>query len=234
MLRYLLESQAKPARRAGGTAISVGAHTAIIGLAIVATARATPRPTDHDVRSHPVIYRTLISRTFVPHRTTASPWGQGPSVICDCVVPPIAVGSTVPSMDIGAHVTKPDDFTGSGIASSGPFTADGAAGLASPSDSLFTLATVDKPAIPRPDNPKPVYPVSLRDALVEGTVVAQFVVDSAGRAEPRSIVIVSTTHPLFGDAVRQTLLRSRYLPAMAGGRTVRQVVEQRFAFTLTR
>ena len=234
MLRYLLESHGEPARRGGGTAISIGAHTAIIGLAIVATARATPRPTDHDFSSHPVIYRTLISRTSVAHRTTASTWLQEPSVISDVVVPRIPVGPTVPSMDLASHVTQRDDFTGAGIGSSGLLTDDRAGGLASPSDSLFTLATVDKPAIPRADNPKPPYPASLRAALVEGTVVAQFVVDSAGRAEPRSIVIVSTTHPLFGDAVRQTLLRSRYLPAVAGGRTVRQLVEQRFAFTLSR
>ena len=233
MLRHLLESQAKPARRGGGTAISIGAHTAIIGLVIVATARATPRTTGADVRAHPVIYRTLISRPSVAHRTTASTWHKGLSVICDVALPPIA-GPTVPSMDIASHVTHRGDFTGAVIAPDGLFTGEGAGGLASPYDSVFTPATVDKPAIPRGDNPTPTYPSSLRAALIEGTVVARFVVDSAGRAEPRSIVIVATTHPLFADAVTQTLLRSRYLPAMAGGRTVRQLVEQRFAFTLTR
>ena len=233
MLRHLLESQAKPARRGGGTAISIGAHTAIIALAIVATARATPRTTGPDVRPHAVIYRTVMARPSVAHRTTAGTWRKGPSVICDVALPPI-VGPTVPSMDIASHVTQRDDFTGAGIAPDGLFTGEGAGGLASPSDSLFTLATVEKPAVARGDNATPAYPSSLRAALIEGTVVARFVVDSAGRAEPRSIVIVATTHPLFADAVKQTLLRSRYLPAMAGGRTVRQLVEQRFAFTLIR
>ncbi|HEY2853364.1 MAG TPA: TonB family protein [Gemmatimonadaceae bacterium] len=94
--------------------------------------------------------------------------------------------------------------------------------------------TVDLAARPKASNPSPVYPPALRSAQLEGAVVAQFVVDTLGRAEPASIVIREATHPLFGDAVRQALLRSRYEPAMASNRKVRQLVEQRFTFTLLR
>jgi protein TonB len=79
-----------------------------------------------------------------------------------------------------------------------------------------------------------VYPAALRSAQIEGEVVARFVVDTTGRAEPASISFPAATHPQFADAVRLTLLRSRYFAAMIGGRSVRQLVEQRFAFTLTR
>jgi protein TonB len=99
---------------------------------------------------------------------------------------------------------------------------------------LHTFVTVDWAARPKPNNPSPVYPTALRSAQLEGAVVAQFIVDTLGRAEPASINIKEATHPLFGDAVRQALLRSRYEPAMASNRRVRQLVEQRFTFTLFR
>jgi TonB family protein len=85
-----------------------------------------------------------------------------------------------------------------------------------------------------PDNPAPVYPPALRAAQIEGVVDAQFIIDTLGRAETASIIIRQATQSLFGDAVRQALLRSRYEPAMVGNRRVRQLVEQRFTFSLIR
>jgi protein TonB len=102
------------------------------------------------------------------------------------------------------------------------------------SGAVFTAPAVERPAAPRADNPAPAYPVSLRSASLEGIVVARFVVDTTGRAEPESITFTAATHPLFAEAVREALLRSRYLPALIRNRPVRQLVEQRFAFTLTR
>ena len=88
--------------------------------------------------------------------------------------------------------------------------------------------------MPRPGNPAPAYPPALRAAQIEGSVLARFVVDTTGRAEPASISFPEATHEQFAEAVRQSLLRSRYLPAIVSERPVRQLVEQRFAFTLTR
>jgi protein TonB len=63
-------------------------------------------------------------------------------------------------------------------------------------------------------------------------VHAQFVVDTSGRVERESIRFKRGDHTLFERAVIETLLRSRYSPAEAGGRKVRQLVEQAFSFTL--
>ncbi len=52
------------------------------------------------------------------------------------------------------------------------------------------------------------------------------------KVEPRSIEILSTPHKLFADAGRTALLNTRYRPAEAGGRPVRQRVEQSFWFKL--
>ena len=109
-----------------------------------------------------------------------------------------------------------------------------AEGLESPRDSVYRVSQVEKAAIPRPGNPAPMYPAALRAAQIEGRVVARFVVDTLGLAEPASITFPEATHAQFADAVRQSLLRSRYLPAMVGDRRVRQLVAQHFSFTLTR
>ena len=53
-----------------------------------------------------------------------------------------------------------------------------------------------------------------------------------GQVEPGSIEVISTPHKLFADAVRTSLLNSRYRPVEAGGHAVRQLVEQSFIFRL--
>lgn len=74
------------------------------------------------------------------------------------------------------------------------------------------------------------FPPSLFAARVAGLVVAEFVVDGAGRVENGTIGIMSSTAPLFTDAVRVALESASYVPAIKGGRPVRQLVQQRFQF----
>jgi TonB family protein len=78
------------------------------------------------------------------------------------------------------------------------------------------------------------FPPPLFAARVPGLVVAEFVVDSAGRVEDGSVGIVSSTAPLFTDAVRVALASASYVPAIKGGRPVRQLVQQRFRFDINR
>jgi hypothetical protein len=61
-------------------------------------------------------------------------------------------------------------------------------------------------------------PELLRSAGVGGRVLAQFVVDTAGRVEPGSLRVLSTSHPQFTAAVEAALPRMRFLPAEAAGR----------------
>lgn len=63
-------------------------------------------------------------------------------------------------------------------------------------------------------------------------MVVSFVVDTTGRAEASSIQILRTTNDLFGAAVRTALPNMRFLPAEAGGKKVRQKVQQPFVFTI--
>jgi len=76
-----------------------------------------------------------------------------------------------------------------------------------------------------------VYPAALFAARVNGTVIAEFVVDTAGHVEDGSFAIVSSTDPLFSEAVRQAVQGATYTPAIRRGTRVRQVVQQPFDFT---
>lgn len=89
----------------------------------------------------------------------------------------------------------------------------------------YTADQVELAAAPLPGfSPVPAYPDSLRDANVSGRVVAEFVVDERGRVAPETVGIVSSSHPLFAEAVRDAVGESRFSPAYRQGRVVRQVV----------
>ena len=237
MLRNLLESQAAPSRRFGGTAISIALHTAAIGLAVAATARATssPRPPkdvvtkliyDAPPRARQPEHQTS---TTLPSKTTAIV-----PVVRPILIAPISVPKDLPPIDVTRPPTDERLYDGAFTrVSGGPPGSGSGTVLGSPND-FFTAAAVEKAAVPRPGNPAPIYPVALRSAQLEGSLIARFVVDTSGRTEPESITFADVSHAQFADAVRQSLLRSRYLPAMIGGRAVRQLVEQRFEFALRR
>ncbi len=96
---------------------------------------------------------------------------------------------------------------------------------------IFTSDQVDKRAEPDRGHPLDVrYPPALFAAGVAGSVLAEFVVDTSGKVEYESLGIVSSTHPLFSEAVRRALESARYTPAMRRGIAVRQIVQQPFDF----
>ena len=98
----------------------------------------------------------------------------------------------------------------------------------------YTAEVVEKTVWPRQDNPRPQYPDALRRAGVEGSFVVEFVVDSTGRVDPKTLAFPKSTHPAFLTAVRDALLRSRYFPAELAGMRVRQLVSQQFTFIIAR
>jgi hypothetical protein len=81
---------------------------------------------------------------------------------------------------------------------------------------------------------QPAFPAALRITGRSGKVVAQFVVDTLGRAEMADLRMVEATDPLFAESVRAVLPRYRFSPGEAGGRKVRTLVQLPFDFTLTR
>jgi TonB family protein len=78
------------------------------------------------------------------------------------------------------------------------------------------------------------YAIELREAGIEGTVLAQFEVGTDGRVDPSSFKVLKTDHEGLVESVSEALPRIRYAAARKDGRAVRQVVQQPFVFNIAR
>lgn len=99
---------------------------------------------------------------------------------------------------------------------------------------VYTVEQVDSKAEPVADSVTVAYPQGLFAAGVGGSVIAEYVVDPTGRVEDGTFGIVSSTNPLFSEAVREAVEASRFRPAQLNGKPVRQLVQQPFAFIAPR
>lgn len=233
MFATLPESAARRQKRGTGLLVSAALHAMLIGLAVYATARSeTPRPR---LPRPDVIY-------FIPPPAPAlptSPPSSGPSAASslveapptDRLIAPIDIPDLIPPSLGGDDLVAREDFAGTPV---GPIV-PGSAGTGVPGSNVaggdaLDARVVDRQVVARAGNPTPRYPSVLQSAGVEGSVRMRFIVDTLGRVEPASILALASTHTLFEHAVRESLLRSRFTPAEAAGRRVRQLVEQSFQF----
>jgi TonB family protein len=99
-------------------------------------------------------------------------------------------------------------------------------------DSVFTELDVDSVVVRSQNSAGPAYPPELLARHIEGMVVARYVVDTTGFADPSSFEVISATHPDFVRAVRDVLPFMRFSPAKIGAHRVRQLVEQPFTFRI--
>ena len=96
----------------------------------------------------------------------------------------------------------------------------------------YIASQVDKPVVPERYNAPPEYPEPLLRGRVEGTVLAQFTVDTTGRADVTTLKVLKPADPLFIQAVRNALPNMKFSPAKLNGRKVKQVVRAPFAFRI--
>jgi len=80
------------------------------------------------------------------------------------------------------------------------------------------------------DSPPIPYPEQLRASRTRGDVMAQFIVDTTGRADTTTLRILSASHAAFIHAVRAGLGQLHFVPATLHGTKVRQLVENRYEF----
>ena len=113
------------------------------------------------------------------------------------------------------------------------FTAQDLANLAA-ALTIYPADQVDTPAGAEPGSLVVEFPDALLSAGVAGRVVAEFVVDTAGRAEMDTFGTIATTHAQFTAAVRRAIAAGRFTPALLGGRKVRQLVQMPFSFVVPR
>ena len=99
-------------------------------------------------------------------------------------------------------------------------------------DEVMTVLEVDTAATRVEDSAAPPYPPAMLAKRIEGNVAVQYIVDTTGRADTTSFVVLSTTHDDFARSVKETLPRMRFRAAKMNDTKVRQLVQQLFSFKI--
>jgi TonB family protein len=98
-------------------------------------------------------------------------------------------------------------------------------------DTAFSVLEVDE-IVRYESSAAPIYPKDLLATGTQGSVQAIYVVDSTGRVDTTTIEVVRSDDPRFTASVRTALGSMRFTPAKRAGKTVRQLVEQKFNFKI--
>jgi protein TonB len=234
--------------RLGVAGFSVLAHVSLITIAAVATTRPVSYANAPNiVPSEHLVYVKMGAVTrnaAVLRKGTFAHFVKAPKLLVpDLTKLRVATDASLSAMpkvpevavnlDIGAPTTNPNDFgpvdTQELVKSSAAYA------LSHPGpEGAYTADIVERTAWPEQDNPHPRYPESLQRQGMEASFLVQFVVDSTGRVDAKTLDFPKQTHPAFLKAVKDALLRSRFLPAELAGVRVRQLVQQQFTFVIAR
>ena len=240
MFDNLVESKAKKQKRLGGSLVSIIVHAGVVAALVVVTANAgivkeetkvekvdfvevkkdEPKPPEPEKPPPPP-----------PDVVAAPPPPKGFQVL---QAPP-EIPLEIPEIDLSKKVTDEADFTGKGVAGGIAKGVEGGKGpVIQNNDQPYFDFQVEKPVVMAPGAQGPAYPDMLRSAGIEGSVLAQFVVDTTGRADMSTFKVLKTDNDLFSTSVKNALARMRFLPAEVGGKKVKQLVQQPFQFSLNR
>ncbi len=229
MFNNLLESKAKKQKSPGGYVVSAVIHVVLIFLAIQATLNAGQKKEKLEQK----VDFVEVKKDEPPPPKEKPPEVQvaPPPKGFQTLTAPVNIPDVLPDIDLTKKVTNEADFTGKGLAGGRD---KGVVGAAPVENQTYFEYQVEKPVMAVPGSPTPRYPDILKSAGVEGEVVVAFVVDTTGRADINSLKILKSTHELFAAAVRTALPSMRFLPAEVGGKKVKQLVQQPFAFNIVK
>ncbi len=213
---------------------SIVLHTGIIALAAAITANAAIK---NEKTKEEKIQFTEAPKPEPPPPpktppppdvTVAPPPPKGFQVL----TAPVNIPDVLPNVDLTKKVTDEADFSGKGVAGGNSKGKEGGTGPVT--DQPYFDFQVEKQAGTAPGSQAPEYPEMLRSANVEGEVLAQFVIDTTGRADASTFKVLKSTNDAFTDAVKRDLPRMRFFPAEIGGRKVKELVQLPFAFNLNK
>ena len=263
MMRLLESTKSnKKGRSAGGTIFSIILHSAIIFLAVFATARAGSKP--DKVKAENVRF-VEVKKTEPPPppkkelppppKEAPKPKVKAPPKVVEVqlpknvpaappqgfkvVAPVVSIPTNLPTVDLSKALTNENDFSGKGVAggsSSGVKggtgkEGDGGKAAGTEDHGPYMEFQVEK-AVEKIGGDAPDYPESLKSSGIEGTVLAQFVVNESGRYEPGTLKILESSNPQFTAAVKDALPRIRFSAAQIGGKKVQQLVQMPFQFNI--
>jgi len=220
----LLESDRSFFRSAECAAVSILAHAGLVWLAVGMTEGGRQLPADE--REARVFF--LLPPDRVDERPRQSDI--------------IQLGKLGGALEDGIELTGPGDGLRPGARSYGPprpgerSRARGEVPFGPPPllvpDTAFSVLEVDEMVERYDESAAPAYPRELADRGKDGQVRAIYVVDTTGRVDPTTIQVLQSDDPRFTESVLTALGGMRFRPAKRAGKTVRQLVEQRFRFRI--
>jgi protein TonB len=201
--------------RATSTAVSITTHVIVVLAAVWSTTTARPPAP----RTTPIF---TWPPSGDPTHGSAAPELPVPRVDGGLTLPLIDVPPIEPIEGVDARTPR---FTIDVPTASGPLFAgtpggDGTAIEVSLVDELPMMLAA------------PAYPELLRQAGLQGRVVLEVVIDTLGRVERGSVVVVESAHPAFVAPAQQSLLKSLFRPARVRGKAVRVRVRVPIEFVL--
>jgi protein TonB len=239
MFDNLIESKAKRQRSTGGTLFSLVFHTAVIGAAVYGTLEAKQQLEKPKAEKVEFVKMEKKNEPPPPKEEPKPPPPRDvvaappPPKGFQVLTAPVKIPDVLPDIDLTKKVTNEDDFTGKGVAGGiAKGVVGGTAPVVNNDQAYFEFQVEKQVAVSTPIAPR--YPDMLRSANVEGEVLAQFVVDTTGRADMGTFKVLKSSHDLFTNSVRAALPQMRFYAAEIGGRKVKQLVQMPFQFTLTK
>lgn len=204
--------------------VSILAHSALVWFAVSVTDSGTRLPTDE--REARVFF--LLPPDRVDVRTRQSEI--------------IQLGKLGGDIEDGKHLLKPDGGWRSLVPAHGRRGRRDRAGAKGQlpfgpmttyvPDTAFSVLEVDETVERYESSAAPVYPNDLLAIGTQGSVQALYVVDTTGQVDTMTIQVVRSDDPRFTESVRTALGQMRFRPAKRSGKTVRQLVEQKFNFKI--
>lgn len=221
MFETLLASDARSDHQALPAASAIGVHLLMLGAALAVSRAEGPV----------VVPQTPVSAVYFLPAAVSSGTGGTPQVTAIPAAPSTIPTAVPPDPGLSVPIGGP----GSSLPQPGGPSGVGMPGARDSSTSLLGLLAlsgeneVEEPAsVLAPGRLR--YPPALEAAGLAGRVELEFVVDTTGRVEPSSIVVIASTAEAFVEAARSAVLDTRFRPARAHGIHVRQLVRQSLVF----
>jgi TonB family protein len=219
----LIESARSSALDEGwaGRVGSFALHSALIATAVLATGETRPRAPDSRVV-------TSLVWDMPPRTVVAAPSAPGAPAIgrpaIDLPVLPLTVSTELPPPG------PPPALPGVPITVAVPPVVEPAA--PAPGTILEPRYVEELPLLLR--HPPLRFPELLRQPGLEGTILVEAVLDTAGVVEPASLRVRQGGHALFEAEALRVVRESRYRPARVNGRAVRVRLQVPVTFMLRR
>jgi TonB family protein len=197
--------------------VALVAHTALIAAGIIATLHASQNET--------LVPRQVSIIFASPREPRRSPQTETVIPSLPTIVAPTRVPITVPLIDLDLKL-KAGGSQGASVDSQAVSSVDPVG------DEVFSDMRVDEPPSLL-SAPVPPYPDILKQTGIQGEVLIEAVIDTAGRAERASIKILGSPDPGFDPGSRTWMLHALFRPARVSGRAVRVLVHVPLEYRIT-